>query len=81
MRVTIELKDRHRYFLHTPAAKKGIRGYSAIIEEALDTYIEQLSKKDSTKDEILKMMGSWQMWEVSKVKMKIKEMRKNWTPL
>jgi hypothetical protein len=81
MRTTIEIQDRYRSILHSLAVKKGLRGYSTIIEDALDTYIDGLSRKDSLKNEILQMMGSWQEEEISQVKDKIKEMRKNWNPM
>jgi len=81
MRTTIEIPDRYRGILHSLAIKRGLRGYSAIIEDALDAYIEELSRKDHLKNEILQMMGSWQEKEISQVKEKINEMRKNWKPM
>lgn len=39
MRTTIEISDRHRSALFSLAAQRGLRGYSGIIEEALDFYI------------------------------------------
>ena len=81
MRTTIEIQDRYRSVLHSLAVKKGLRGYSGIIEDALDKYIDGLSRKGSLKDEILQMMGSWQEEEIAQVKEKIKEMRKNWNPM
>jgi hypothetical protein len=81
MRTTIELQDRHRSLLYSLAIKKGVRGYSSIIEEALDTYVDHLSKKNGLKKDVLQMMGSWQEEDISQAKEKIKKMRKNWTPM
>jgi len=81
MRTTIEIKDRYRSVLHSLAVKKGLRGYSGIIEEALDKYIDGLSRSEGIQDEILRMMGSWQEEEITQVKNKIKEMRENWNPI
>jgi hypothetical protein len=81
MRTTIEIPDRYRGILHSLAVKRGLRGYSVIIEEALDTYIDSLSKNDNLKNDILQMVGSWQEDEISQVKTKIKEMRGNWNPM
>ena len=44
MRTTIEVSDKHRSILLALAAQKGLRGYSDIIKEALDYYIEHQSK-------------------------------------
>jgi hypothetical protein len=40
MRTTIEVSDRHRIILLSLSAQRGLRGYSGIIQEALDYYIE-----------------------------------------
>ena len=81
MRTTIDIQDRYRNILHSLAVKRGLRGYSVIIEEALDKYIDNLSKKDDLKNDILQMKGSWQEDEIFQVKTKIKEMRGNWNPM
>jgi len=81
MRTTIEIPDHYRSTLHSLAVKKGFRGYSRVIQEALDVYIDSLSRKDDLKHEILQIMGSWQEEEVSQTKEKILEMRNNWNRL
>lgn len=37
-RTTVTLKEEHRAILHVLAARRGLRGYSRIIAEALDFY-------------------------------------------
>ena len=39
MRTTIELKEEHRALLHAIAARRGWRGYSKVIEEAIEFYL------------------------------------------
>ena len=47
MRTTIELSDRHRARLLELAAERGEKGFSQIIQEAVDRYLlEQGSRKD-----------------------------------
>lgn len=41
MRTTIELTDDQRAKLLTLAAKRRLRGYSALIQEALERYLEE----------------------------------------
>lgn len=77
MRTTIEIQDHYRSILDSLAVKKGLRGYSAIIEEALDKYLEGLSRDDTLKSQILQMKGSWQRGEISRVREKINNMREN----
>ena len=81
MRTTIEVSDRHRIILLSLSAERGLRGYSSIIQEALDYYIEhQIRTKDAKRD-ILKMKGSWETEETKKVKSKLIELRENWKQL
>ena len=81
MRTTIEISDHHRSLLLSLAAGKGMRGYSGIIQEALDHYIDCQVKSAAAKKDVLKMKGSWTSDEMKQTKARIDEMRKNWTPL
>jgi hypothetical protein len=41
MRTTIELRDDQRAALKALAARRGRRGYSALVQEALDIYLPE----------------------------------------
>jgi hypothetical protein len=41
MRTTVELTDRTYTRLRAKAAERGMRGFSAIVEEALDRYLQR----------------------------------------
>ena len=81
MRTTIEISDKHRSILLSLAAQKGLRGYSSIIQEALDYYIAHQTEAAEAKKDILKMKGSWRAEETKKIKSKLNEMRENWKQL
>jgi hypothetical protein len=71
MRTTIELSDNHRGLLHFLAAQRGLRGYSKLIQEAIDLYIKQsVEEKPDIKD-LLKMRGSWSEEEAKKFRKRI----------
>ena len=78
MRTTIEVSDKHRSILLALAAQKGLRGYSGIIKEALDYYIEHQSKTAEKKSEILKMEKTWKAEETEAIKFNLAELRENW---
>ena len=78
MRTTIELSDRHRGILHALSSERGLRGYSRIIEEAIDFYIEEKALKDNTVQELLQLKGSWSAEEGERMKAKLKEIREDW---
>ena len=78
MRTTIELSDDLISMLHALAVKKGYRGYSKVIEEALIFYIKENEKRETGKDNILKMRGSWNRAEATETKRRLEEITKNW---
>jgi hypothetical protein len=78
MRTTIELSDNHRSALHSMAARRGLRGYSKLIQEAIDLYIRDKEKKrDGTKD-LLKLRGAWNEGEAKEIKQRLEEIRRSW---
>ncbi len=78
MRTTIEVSDKHRSILLALAAQKGLRGYSDIIREALDYYIEHQSKTAEKKNKILKMKKTWTAEEAEESRSNLAESRENW---
>jgi hypothetical protein len=79
MRTTIEISDKHRGILLSLAAQKGLRGYSRVIEEAIDFYIEHHFKAVEIKRDALKMKGSWKEEDAGEIRTRLAELRKNWT--
>jgi len=78
MRTTIELSDDLISIVHALAVKKGYRGYSKVIEEALNFYLKENERRELGRDKILKMRGSWSLAEAEKTKKRLEEIRKNW---
>lgn len=77
MRTTVEISDKHRSALLSLAAQKGLRGYSKLIEEAIDCYIASQSNSTEIKNNILVMKGSWKK-DSGQIKTNIRELRENW---
>jgi predicted transcriptional regulator len=75
MRTTIELSDDHRSMLHFLAARRGLRGYSKLIEEAIDFYIKEKTEKKDGFKRLLKMKGSWSREEAKRIKKKLRDIR------
>lgn len=78
MRTTIELSNDLISILHALAVKKGYRGYSKVIEEALIFYIKENEKRETGKEKILKMRGSWDGTEARETRKRLEEIRINW---
>lgn len=78
MRTTVELSDDLIAALHALAVKKGQRGYSRIMEEAVKHYLHDLEKKGGAVSVLMKMRGSWSTEEAVETRKKLEEIRKNW---
>ena len=78
MRTTIELSNEHRSSLHSLAARRGLRGYSKLIQEAVDLYIQETTARESDSKHLLKMRGTWNKEDARKFQKKLKGIRKNW---
>ena len=81
MRTSIEISDKHRSILLSLAAQKGLRGYSGIIQEALDYYIAHQTRTVDVKEKIMRMKGSWKEEETEQIKSRLADLRENWKKL
>jgi metal-responsive CopG/Arc/MetJ family transcriptional regulator len=78
MRTTIELPGNLISVLHALAVKKGYRGYSKVIKDALDFYLKENEKREMNKKKVLRMRGSWSETEAEEIRVRLEEIRKNW---
>jgi metal-responsive CopG/Arc/MetJ family transcriptional regulator len=78
MRTTVELSADLIAALHALAVKKGYRGYSRIMEDAVKHYLRDLEKKERPLSVLMRMRGSWNAEEAAEIKKKLEEIRKNW---
>jgi predicted transcriptional regulator len=63
MRTTIELSDRTYARLRTRAAERGMRGFSAIVEEALERLLEPGTESDLA-SALVEAEGAWSEGDV-----------------
>ncbi len=75
MRTTIELSDDHRSVLHFLAVQRRLRGYSKLIQEAIDFYIKEKVKRGNGVKRLLKMRGTWSKQEAKRVKKRVGEIK------
>ncbi len=78
MRATIDLPDRLRAAVMAVAARKGYRGYSRVVVEALEFYLAEKEAKESGLAEVLALRGSWSRDEAEGVRKRIETARANW---
>ena len=58
MRTTIELKDEYRAALLQLAARRGKKGFSGLIEEAVETYLQSRAAEEARRGAVLRLRGA-----------------------
>ena len=78
MRTTIELTESHRARLVEIAARRGEKGYSKIIREALDTYFREIGRRDAAVREALDALGTLAPEEGAELHETVRRLRSRW---
>ncbi len=78
MRTTIDLADNQRAALLAIAAQRGLRGFSAVIAEALDIYLKLMAEKDPVVKTALSLRGSWNAKDDAETAATLADVRAGW---
>ena len=79
MRTTIELKKEHRALLHAIAARRGWRGYSRLVEEAIELYLQHQAEAQEARRALLERKGAWSSTDADRMRAAITKLREEWT--
>jgi predicted transcriptional regulator len=78
MRTTIEMKPEHRARLLELAAKRGEKGFSTVVAEALDLYLAEQQHRAKTIEDALALKGSMSPKEAASLTAQTRTIRANW---
>lgn len=78
MRTTIEIKEEHRAKLLELAARKGEKGFSKIIAEALEAYLAAQARENEKRRRALGLKGSIRSKEADALRASTTAIRKSW---
>jgi len=78
MRTTIEMTDEQRAKLLHLAAKRGVKGFSGLVQEALTEYLRTMEDKDSEVQAALAMRGSLRGKEAERLAEACRRVRGDW---
>ncbi len=78
MRTTIEIKDEHRARLLELAARRGSKGFSDIVAEAIDVYLLTLSGDEEKRRSALRLRGSLDDAEAGELREATRSLRESW---
>ncbi len=79
MRTTIELNEEHRASLYAIAVHRGWRGYSRVVEEAIEFYLKHHAEAEEACRALLGRKGGWSAEEARQTRAAIEELREQWT--
>jgi len=78
MRTTIELTESQRAELLRIAAQRGMKGFSQLVQEAVDSYLERQASRTSLIDAALAMKGAFKNNSADEFEARTKAIRENW---
>lgn len=78
MRTTIEMKPEHRSALLSLASRRGQKGFSAVLGDAIETYLRQEADREKRRKKILSLRGSITGENAEKLRQTVGDVRERW---
>jgi hypothetical protein len=78
MRTTIEITDEQRSKLLALAASKGMKGFSGLVQKALDEFLSKSDSEEQRIEEALSMRGSLDEDEAQALLEECASIRESW---
>ena len=78
MRTTVEMKSEHRSALLALAARRGEKGFSSVLGEAIEEYLDSQHLKAKRRKEILSLKGVLSAHEGDRLRETVAALRENW---
>jgi metal-responsive CopG/Arc/MetJ family transcriptional regulator len=78
MRTTVELKDEHRSALLELAGRRGLKGFSDLVGEAIEVYLQSQARMNESLKRALRAQGSLNAQEADDLCSGVAEVRANW---
>ena len=78
MRTTVELSDSVRARLLELAARRGERGFSALVEEALERYLEDEERRRRQAEDARAVIGALTESEADELEASVRTLRERW---
>ncbi len=78
MRTTIEIKAEHRARLLEIAARRGQKGFSSVVSEAIDVYLGLEDQKEKQRHRALGLKGAMSPKEAQDLRKEVETIRDSW---
>ncbi len=78
MRTTIEISPEHRARLMELAARRGEKGFSKLVQQALDAYLRSQTGEEEKRRRALMLKGALDSREAERLRETMREIRESW---
>ncbi|OFV86454.1 MAG: hypothetical protein A2V74_10050 [Acidobacteria bacterium RBG_16_70_10] len=78
MRTTIEMKDEHRAALLELAARRRLKGFSALVEDAVESYLKADAARAARRRKALALKGTLSRAEGERLRKEAAALRNSW---
>jgi hypothetical protein len=78
MRTTVEMKTEHRSALLALAAERGEKGFSSVLAEAIELYLDGERERTQRRNQLLSLAGSISAEDAQRLRDVSKSLRENW---
>ena len=78
MRTTIEIPDEQRAKLLELAARRGEKGFSRLVQEALELYLDEIAARERRVNEALDAIGSLDDEDANELRESVRQVRERW---
>jgi hypothetical protein len=78
MRTTVEMKTEHRSALLALAARRGEKGFSSVLGEAIEEYLDSEQARSQRRERLLSLGGSVSAEEGERLRSVSKALREYW---
>ncbi|MGA8490212.1 MAG: hypothetical protein WB711_07305 [Terriglobales bacterium] len=78
VRTTVEIKPEHRSALLALAARRGEKGFSSVLAEAIEEYLDEERTRVQRRKELLSLAGSLSAEEAKSLRRTVTDLRENW---
>ena len=78
MRTTIELKDEQRARLLELAARRGEKGFSSVIAEAIEAHLRRIDASEDARAQAKRARGSLSRKDTDQLRRTASELRESW---
>ncbi len=78
MRTTIEIDSEHRAKLLELAAKRGMKGFSDLVREALDRYLADIESQRERIEDALDVIGTLSDAAADRLEHSVRDLRGTW---